>query len=321
MLLSVLGCNESSTTNGDQSESASPGLHRDNEIVVDGATRNYDYYIPGELQSDHYPMLLLLHGGGSNTDDLTGMSGFKAPYKIWMEIAVSEGIILVYPEGSVNPMGELGWNDCRSDATTNPSVDDTAFIEALIERFSDDFPIDRHRIYANGTSNGGHMSLRLALELSDRIAAVAPVVAAMPSSSGCTRPNQPISVLFMNGTQDPILPYQGGEVAPSIGGRGTVLSAQASMAYWTDFNKTDPVPQVVIYPDISKVDSTSVKRTTYAGGVEGTQVVLYEVIDGGHVEPSIREQYSFVAEAYLGRQNHDIEMAQEIWNFFEDKTL
>jgi poly(3-hydroxybutyrate) depolymerase len=48
---------------------------------------------------------------------------------------------------------------------------------------------------------------------------------------------------------------------------------------------------------------------------------LYEVFGGGHVEPSIREHYSAIAELYLGRQNHDIEMALEIWNFFKDQTL
>jgi polyhydroxybutyrate depolymerase len=165
------------------------------------------------------------------------------------------------------------------------------------------------------------MSLRLALELSDRIAAVAPVVAAMPSSSGCKPPKHPISILFMNGTDDPILPYAGGEVAPDIGGRGSVLSTRASVAYWTDFDRTGSTPEVVVYPDINRTDLTSVRRTTYTGGLEDTQVVLYEVIKGGHLEPSMEEQYSVIAEAYLGRQNHDIEMAREIWDFLKNKRL
>jgi hypothetical protein len=37
--------------------------------------------------------------------------------------------------------------------------------------------------------------------------------------------------------------------------------------------------------------------------------MLYEVNGGGHTEPSIEEQYSALVELYLGRQNHDIEMA------------
>ena len=164
------------------------------------------------------------------------------------------------------------------------------------------------------------MSLRLALELSNKIAAVAPVVAAMPAIR-CSDPVHPISVLFMNGTDDPLLPYNGGEVAPGIGGRGTVLSAQESVDFWVAFNQTDSSPVTIDFPDINTKDSSTVKSITYSNGIEGTQVILYEVSGGGHVEPSIQEQYASFLEPLLGKQNHDIEMAKEIWNFFKNKTL
>lgn len=289
-------------------------------IVVEGKTRTYDYYIPTELGSSLSPLVFLLHGGGSNSDDLTGESGFKAPYKVWMDIADDEKFIIVYPNGLINPLGGQGWNDCRADATTNPSVNDLGFIDALILHFSSLFNIDTNRIYASGTSNGGHMSLRLALELSSKIAAVAPVVAAMPAIR-CSDPFHPISVLFMIGTEDPLSPYDGGEVAPNIGGRGTVLSAQESVNFWVEFNQTDSVPSIINYQDINSMDNSTVKSSTYSNGAEGTQVVLYEVFDGGHVEPSIQEQYSAILELSLGNQNHDIEMATEVWNFFKNKTL
>jgi polyhydroxybutyrate depolymerase len=318
-LLCLLSCSDSSTPGADDGESPLPGLFIDNSIIVDDVARSYDYYIPDDLGDAFCPLIFLLHGGGSNTDDLTGESGFKAPYKVWMDISDTEKFIVVYPEGTINPSGELGWNDCRADATTNPTVNDVAFIEALIDRFSSDYNIDADRIYATGTSNGGHMSLRLALELSDKIAAAAPVVAAMPAMNGCSAPNDPVSILFMNGTHDPILPSSGGEVAPDIGGRGTVLSIQASIDFWTDVNRTDAIAQIVDFPDIDTADDTSVRRMTYPNGINGTQVVLYEVSNGGHVEPSIQEQYAPIVEVYLGRQNHDIEMAREIWSFFKNK--
>jgi len=276
--------------------------------------------MPSDLGSSLSPLVFLLHGGGSNTDDFTGESGFKAPYKVWMDIADAEKFIVVYPEGTNNSLGDPGWNDCRADATTNPTVNDVGFIDALINHFSSSFSIDTNRIYASGTSNGGHMSLRLALELSNKIAAVAPVVAAMPAIS-CSGPVHPISVLFMNGTDDPLLPYNGGTVAPNIVGRGTVLSAQESVDFWTDFNQTDSSPTIIDFPDINTEDSSTVKSITYSNGVEGTQVILYEVSGGGHVEPSIQEQYASILESLLGKQNHDIEMAKEIWNLFKNKTL
>lgn len=319
IFLSLTGCVGASSSGVHPFHVA--GLFADNTLIVGGLTRRYDYYLPANLGTSSRPLVFLFHGGGSSPDDLTGASGYKAPYKAWMDLADKEKFILVYPEGTVNPKGGLGWNDCRGDATTNPTVDDVAFVGALIDRFSSSFNINTRRIYASGTSNGGHMALRLALELSNRIAAVAPVVAAMPARSGCAAANNPISVLFMNGTADPLLPYTGGEVAPAIGGRGTVLSAQASIDAWLAFNKTDRVPLIDSFPDIEKGDHSAVKRITYANGREGTEVVFYEISGGGHVEPSIVEQYSPLLELYLGKQNHDIEMAQEIWNFFKAKTL
>lgn len=319
MLISVLsGCGNVSDGNSSQSES---GLYTDNSLVVDGVTRRFDFYLPDNLGDQPRPLIFLFHGGGSNPDDLTGMSGYKAPYKVWMDIAAEEKIILVYPEGTVNPEGGRGWNDCRGDATTNPTVDDVAFTYALIERFSNSYNIDANRIYASGTSNGGHMSLRLALEMSEMFAAVAPVVAAMPAVSSCTAPSQPISILIMNGTTDPLLPYSGGEVAPDMGGRGSVLSAQASIDYWAGFNQTDITPLIEDFTDTNQDDGSSVRRHLYTNGKEGVQVVLYEIVGGGHTEPSIEEQYSPLIELYLGRQNHDIEMAREIWSFFKSKTL
>lgn len=301
-------------------ENPKTGLSTQNTIIVDGITRTYDFYIPSELGSSPVPLVFLLHGGGSSSNDLTGQSGFKAPYKVWMNIADIEKFIIVYPNGANNPLDAQGWNDCRADATTNPSVDDVGFIESLIGYFTSVFNIDTNRIYASGTSNGGHMSLRLALQLSNKIAAVAPVVASMPAIR-CSDPVHSISVLFMIGTNDPLSPYNGGEVAPNIGGRGTVLSAQESVRFWVDFNQADTIPTIVNYQDVNTTENSTVKRSTYSNGIDDTQVVFYEVIGGGHLEPSIQEQYSNMVESYLGNQNHDIEMATEIWKFFKNKSL
>jgi len=321
LVISVhVGCSGASSSDPDDGVPPQAGLFKDNTLVVHGVARTYDYYVPTGSDSSAKPLVILFHGGGSSPEDLTGESGTKAPYKVWMEVAEAEKFIVVYPEGTENPLSGLGWNDCRADATTNPAVDDVGFVAALIDDLSASFNIDASRVYASGTSNGGHMSLRLALQLSDRVAAVAPVAAAMPAVP-CHGPERPVSVLFMNGTADPLLPYGGGPVAPDVGGRGTVLSAQASVALWVDFLKTDANPAEVRFPDLDSGDDSTARSLTYSNGIEGTQVVLYEIAGGGHLEPSIQEQYSGVVELLLGRQNHDIEMARRIWDFFRDKTL
>src|SRR5207237_8315757 len=82
-----------------------------------------------------------------------------------------EGFAVVYPEG------EHGhWNDGRGDANGSAPVDDVAFIRTLIDTLAAAYPIDTDRVYATGISNGGIMSYRLACDLSDKIAAIAPVV-------------------------------------------------------------------------------------------------------------------------------------------------
>lgn len=319
----LCACSGSSSSDRYFDEVRETGLFTNRSIQVNGVDRHYDYYVPAGLDSSKPALLFLLHGGGSEPADLTGESGFKAPYKVWMEIADSEKFIVVYPEGSLNSAGDLGWNDCRADATTNPSLNDVDFIETLIDFFISTSNIDAERIYVSGTSNGGHMAIRLAFELAHKIAAIAPVVAALPAVpvAGCAVPEQPLSVLFMNGTDDPLLPFMGGEVAVDSGGRGTVLSIQESLAVWVTFNRTDVVPVISHFPDINSFDGSTVKKSVYANGIEETEVLLYEVVGGGHVEPSQREQYSALVELLLGRQNHDIEMANEIWMFFKDKTL
>ena len=136
-------------------------------------------------------------------------NGNAAPHRVWLEIAEREKLILVIPSGALSPDGNPGWNDCRADAESNPKTDDVKFIRALIQNVAKSCAIDRSRIFASGMSNGGNMALRLALELSDQIAAVAVVASAMPKVNICGPPAHPVSVLFMNGTADPLLPYEG----------------------------------------------------------------------------------------------------------------
>lgn len=290
-------------------------------IAVDGATRRYAYYVPNELGNSSHPLIFELHGGGVYIEDMTGESGHKTPYKLWMSIADAEKFIVVYPEGLNGSYGKPTWHDCRGNATVYSKADDVHFISTLINEISSSYNINSNRIYVSGTSNGGLMALRLAVELSDKIAAVAAIAAAMPDSSECGSPINPISVLFMNGTADNHLPYNGGTLSnPPSPEHGTVYATETSVRIWTSFDQTDSKPIVYNFPDISTQDNSTVTKYTYSNGIGGTDVVLYKVIGGGHSAPSIQEQYSWLFERYFGKQNHDIEMAKEVWSFFKSKT-
>ena len=288
-------------------------------MKIDGMERFCDVYIPAGAATNPRPLVFLLHGHGGSAGQLTGQSGNVAPHRVWLEIADREKLIVAIPHGSLSPDGNMGWNDCRADAQSNPKTDDVKFFSELIQTLAKSHAVDHCRIFASGISNGGNMALRLALELSDHIAAVAVVASAMPNVNECSTPAHPVSVLFMNGTADPVLPYAGGEVAKAWGKRGSVISTDASVHYWIRHNQTKTEPEVKRFPQRGKGDRGSVTRYLYSGGKGGTEVVLYKTEGGGHIEPSIREQYSGPFENVIGAQNSDIEMADEMWGFFKEK--
>ena len=294
------------------------GLQTNFNVTHDGLTRKFHFFVPSNLDADRsYPLVLLLHGHGGSGDQMLGLNGKKAPYKVWLDIAAREQIFILVPEGVVSPDDKLGWNDCRGDTATNPSTNDVEFLVGLAEAMTDTYPIDEKRIFSTGTSNGGHMSFRLAIEAGDKFAAIAPILAALPSNSKCTEPDTKVALLLVNGTSDSILPYNGG---PMAGDRGEVISTINTISFWTDLNQNDAAETIENLPDINNLDSSTVVRTSYRGD-SGIQDVTLITMDGaGHTEPSISEQYSGIYEAIAGIQNHDIEMAEIVWEFFKDKS-
>jgi len=290
------------------------GWHKNQTIAISGTSRDYHLYLPENVANA--PIVILLHGNRSNKDEIMGFTNAKAPYKAWEGIAFQENIILIVPNGTDGPSGHRGWNDCRNDASGNPDANDVLFIGNLIDFVLNEHRADASEVYAVGTSNGGQMAMRLAQEMSDKLTAFAAIVASNPVNSQCINTTLPISALFMNGTEDPINPYQGGEMSSN---RGEVLSAQETIDYWVNRNQTDATPIVTDFTDTNTSDNSTIKRHLYTNGVDNTEVAFYEVIGGGHTEPSITERYGNLFKAVVKEQNGDIEMASEVWDFFKSK--
>ncbi len=194
------------------------------------------------------------------------------------------------------------------------------FLNNLIENVAEKYPVDRTRLFVTGTSNGGNMTYRMALESPIRFAAYAPVVAALPKNNECDAPREPVSILIMNGTLDPLLPYNGGQVAKNDRhGRGEVISTAETVAFWLRQDQITNSPDVLDLPDVDAKDGSRVHVERYSGGKDDTEVVLYEVRGGGHTEPSLAEHYGRLYRFIVGPQNHDVEMAEEVWKFFQNK--
>ena len=79
----------------------------------------------------------------------------------------------------------------------------------MLDQMATQFSVDTARIYVTGLSWGGFMAMKVGCAMADRIAAIAPVGAAMPKTMVCL-PSRPVPVVMINGTSDPVVPHGGG---------------------------------------------------------------------------------------------------------------
>ncbi len=300
------------------------GYAANQSFVVVGEPREYDLYVPAKraanvgASNQKSALVFLFHGNGGSTAQLMGRQLSKAPFKRWIEIAERDNIVLAVPQGMKAADGNRGWNDCRGDTKTNPQSDDVAFVDALLAKLLSELNIDASRVFATGISNGGHMSLRLAIERPQKFRAVGAVVASMPAKSGCASPSSPVSVLFMNGTDDPINPLNGGLVGSgkSYGTRGSVVSTEASVKFWLSHNKIVSDAAKKTFTTNESTEANKIEKFEYCCGTNQSAVVLYRVEGGGHTEPSPTERYASFFKRIVGVQSAAIEMADEVWAFF-----
>ncbi len=290
------------------------GLLQNQTINILGSEREYHLYVPENHMNA--PLVILLHGNGGDFDAMLGLTGVQAPYKVWLNIAQAQNLIIAVPNGNLGSNNSRGWNDCRSDNQTNPTSDDVLFISELIDFISTKYQSDNSKVFAVGTSNGGIFTQRLADEIPDKMTAFAAIVAARPVNSECSNSTTKVSALFMNGTDDGLVPYEGGQVANN---RGEVLSTENTVDYWINRNTTDTTPEVTEIANSNTADNSTVTKYLYNNGGNDTEVLFYKIIDGGHTEPSISERYNPIFLQVVGNQNGDIEMANEVWDFFKNK--
>lgn len=267
----------------------------------DGIQRTYWVHAPAAAPTTGAAMVLALHGGGGDGQKMARMTDFNL-------VSDAHGFVAVYPDGVSNR-----WNDGRT-APGVADVDDVGFLTALIDAAAAEFAVDPKRVYITGASNGGMMAFRMACERSNRLAAIAPVMASLPVEwSDACAPAEPLSVLHIHGTEDPLVPYDGGEIIIVRRSHGRVIPVEDTIAFWVRSNGCNTEPEIDTLPDIDPSDGTSIKRYTYTGGLNGTEVVFYKVEGGGHTWPG-GEQY--LAEWIIGKTSHDMDASAVIWDFF-----
>jgi polyhydroxybutyrate depolymerase len=270
-----------------------------------GKERAYRLHVPNYFGAKKsLPLLIVLHGGGGNARRMGKFTGFS-------QLADRDTFIAVYPQAYKNH-----WNDGRGNSkfdSQKDNVDDVGFISALIDTLCRQYPISVKKIYVTGLSNGGMMCFRLGCELGGRIAAIAPVIANMPLSLfGQCNPPVPLSVLIMNGTEDPLMPYGGGEVHFRKRELGKVVSATQSLLFWRTHNacKTDSI--ALTLPDTDPDDGCTTTMLRFSC-TSDTEVIRYTIHGGGHNMPGCLQ---YLPRSLIGRTSHDFNGAEVIWNFF-----
>jgi polyhydroxybutyrate depolymerase len=270
-------------------------------LEVDGITRSYHLHVPSAVGPTPAPLVLVFHGGGGTGPGTERLTRFTA-------LADREGFLVAFPEGV-----EKNWNDGREftgSRAHRDHVDDVAFVTALIDAIGRAHAVDPRRVYATGISNGGIFSHYLAAHLSARIAAIAPVVGGIADPpEAWLRPEQPVSVLMLQGTRDPLVPYHGGAVAF---GRGKIIDTEEAARRWAALNGgREPVREPL--PADGK-DRCGGLRTIYPGGRDGSEVTLVRLDGGGHTWPGGAQ---YLPQLLIGRVCRDFDATVLIWDFFK----
>jgi poly(3-hydroxybutyrate) depolymerase len=181
-------------------------------VDVDGHPRRFVVYVPATrpVTGPRAPVVFMFHGSSGTGEQFLKISG-------WREQADATGLIAVFPTGlryRVLDSGRLStkWNEyslaSQVDLSERPRgypanapwpANDVGFVDAMMADLGEQLPIDRHRVYASGFSNGAGFTARLAVERSTVLAAAAFSAGALPAAQ---TPTRPIPMYLTVGTLD-----------------------------------------------------------------------------------------------------------------------
>jgi len=289
---------------------------------LNGLTRWYRICAP-EYLPEEAPLVLYLHGGTLSMRSI--FSPFVDSSQTWLQITNENNVILLVPNGTNPENGDTYgddqvWNDLRPDqAAGQTQVDDVGFLLALLDKVSTELPVDQDQIYITGASNGGMMTYRMLQETPERFAAGAVFIANLPKlAAPLPFPSQPVPIMIANGTEDPLMPYQGGVVARN---RGEVISTSETVDWWVQANHASTAGFTSRnLPDLDPADSCRIQERIYPGSVGGAEVRLYTISGGGHTLPIKGDPVWFerLTARLLGPICRDADGIMLAWDFFEE---
>jgi polyhydroxybutyrate depolymerase len=272
-------------------------------LSVGGIERSYLVHLPPTYDASRpSSVVLAFHGGGTNAETMVSFSGLN-------EKADEAGFIAVYPNGSGRVARALTFNggNCCGYAMRH-NVDDVGFVRALLDDLAGLANLDAARVFATGMSNGAMICYRLAAELSERIAAIAPV--AGPMGAPTCDPKRPVSVMHFHGTADEFAPFEGGVGRRSLS-RTDFYSVDHTMHAWVKANGCPTTPRVSRESPVT-ADGLTIERRIWSPGEDGSEVVLFVIGGGGHTWPGRDSTFEM-----LGKSTRQISANDLMWEFFQ----
>jgi polyhydroxybutyrate depolymerase len=269
-------------------------------IMSGGTVRSFRTYVPAIYTGQEArPLVLQFHGSGGTSLSFQNLTNFRA-------VADTANFILVTPQGTVFPQwGFTDWNGYISD--TN-GLDDALFVEDMLDTLIKQYNIDTSRIYTSGWSAGGFFSNYLGWKLGHRIAAAGSVSGGMTDTMlQYITPPRPFSYMEIHGTEDPVVPYEGGLSVGQV-----LLHTDTVIQFWIKSNECNLVPTISDMPNTNVFDGCTAQRFVWANGACGTEVQLLKITGGRHGWPNWTSLSATCKDFYA-----DI----ELWRFFLNHSL
>ncbi|MBK7950467.1 MAG: hypothetical protein IPK00_17360 [Deltaproteobacteria bacterium] len=328
-MVALAGGSDGGRDRADRCRKPLPGGLYSVDVVQEGVHRPLQVWIPAGYQGRPIPLLFFLHGSGT-TGEQAMATRDAAGQPLFPNDADEHGYAVATPSGAVpfNPapgFSGFAWNIPGVPlvgTTIYPpasTLDDVAYIGLAIDAIGETLCIDEQRVYASGASGGGRMASQLACDLSDRIAAIAPIMGVRaplasdtpPQTADC-RPSRPVPVVAIHGLLDPVNVFADADPR-LVPGSSWTYGVPEAMRRWARLNGCS-----LAEPRRRSV-TEHVERVSYRGCRANGRVELYEVADGGHTIPG-----SLVVPALIpliGPTNQELDTPDTIWSFLSRHRL
>lgn len=264
------------------------------EVSHNGLDRRFLVITPADAPTGA-PVLLMLHGAGGTAENQANMSEVS-------DLVAAEGVWAVLPDALYGR-----WED----PTQPTGADDIGFLRRVIDFAVGEFELDASRVYATGLSAGAFMTTQVGCALADQVAATAVVAGAITRqlSLNCDPQPTPRPIMFIAGTTDLIVPYNGG--------RFGVLSLPDTFDFYLGLHQCNPASTTVEELPVVVQDGTSVTLSRN-DDCAVPEVRLYTVEGGGHAWPG---GWQYLPVPIIGRTSGNLDATTEMWAFFSGYQL